>query len=390
MPKRTPQARADVHARTADYERWLHQCVDVVAPELALKHERMQSRAFVFFRATFYRWADYLLEAPELFKSFRRVDGMGDAHIENFGTWRDEEGRLAWGANDLDEACKAPWLSDVLRLAVSARLAIDEGSLHLKAGEAAGAILAGYTESLKGAGRPHVLAEHSAWLREIAINKMRNPEAAWRKLEASMSDAGPGPSAKLRKQMRASLPARATDVKFHARVAGAGSLGRPRWVARGLLDGSYCAREAKAWMPSALSWAEGKPYKNCRVQAQLLAHSAGARDPVMHTSAGWTIKRIGPEHGRIELDEMQDSTQLLQLLGAMGAEVANLHLSDRSKGARVLTEAKNLSADTFRALSRDFEQRVCEDHKAYVAGVAQALAPKHTRTSSKRASTAQF
>lgn len=368
------KVRTDVHARTHAYERWLRSNVDVVEPELALKHERMASRTFVFFRATFYRWADYLLEAPELFSQFKKVPGMGDAHVENFGTWRDEEGRLAWGANDLDEACRAPWISEILRLAVSARLAADEGSLHIKPGDAADAILAGYIQSLERGGQPHVLAENTQWLRNIAVARMRHPDAAWAKLGASLR-AGE-PPAKLRKLLRASLPGRATQVEFFQRVAGAGSLGRPRWVARALLDGSFCAREAKAWMPSAASWAEGAPYKDASLQRALIAGTKGAKDPVMHTAGGWTIKRIGPEHGRIEIDELKDNAALEQLLSAMGAEIANLHMSEGRRAAKVLDQAKALSRETFRALGRDFEERVRDDQKAYVRGLGANTKPK--------------
>lgn len=29
---------------------------------------------------------------------------IGDLHVENYGTWRDAEGRWVWGVNDFDEA----------------------------------------------------------------------------------------------------------------------------------------------------------------------------------------------------------------------------------------------------------------------------------------------
>jgi hypothetical protein len=32
------------------------------------------------------------------------VTGVGDLHVENFGTWRDADARLVWGVNDFDEA----------------------------------------------------------------------------------------------------------------------------------------------------------------------------------------------------------------------------------------------------------------------------------------------
>ena len=55
-----------------------------------------------------------------------QVLGVGDLHVENFGTWRDAESRLVWGINDFDEACCLPYTHDLVRLAASARFAIEE------------------------------------------------------------------------------------------------------------------------------------------------------------------------------------------------------------------------------------------------------------------------
>jgi hypothetical protein len=45
---------------------------------------------------------------------------VGDLHLENFGIWRDAEGRLVWGVNDFDEAHPMAFTNDLVRLAVSA------------------------------------------------------------------------------------------------------------------------------------------------------------------------------------------------------------------------------------------------------------------------------
>lgn len=39
---------------------------------------------------------------------------VGDLHVENFGTWRDIEGRLVWGVNDFDEAHPLSYANDAL------------------------------------------------------------------------------------------------------------------------------------------------------------------------------------------------------------------------------------------------------------------------------------
>ena len=44
---------------------------------------------------------------------------VGDLHLENCGTWRDVDGRLVWGVNDFDEAAVMPYVFDLVRLAAS-------------------------------------------------------------------------------------------------------------------------------------------------------------------------------------------------------------------------------------------------------------------------------
>src|SRR4029434_6309457 len=115
----------DVISATESYERWMASRTAVVWKDLALKHQRMSESPFVFLRATFYRWVELfpsvcsdLMDAPHL-------KAIGGLHIGNFGTWRDLEGRLVWGVNDLDEASTLPYVSDLVRLATSVALAID-------------------------------------------------------------------------------------------------------------------------------------------------------------------------------------------------------------------------------------------------------------------------
>jgi uncharacterized protein (DUF2252 family) len=48
-----------------------------------------------------------------------------------FGTWRDVQGRLVWGVNDFDEACRWPFTHDLVRLTTSVFLAVDENHLSI-------------------------------------------------------------------------------------------------------------------------------------------------------------------------------------------------------------------------------------------------------------------
>ena len=126
--------------------------VEVVRADLDTKHADMAADAFTFFRATFYRWCQLWPEVCRDEAAAPRLLALGDPHVENFGTWRDTEGRLVWGANDFDEAHALPYTNDLVRLATSARLAAAEGALVVSTRDACAAILAGYRGLPQGEG----------------------------------------------------------------------------------------------------------------------------------------------------------------------------------------------------------------------------------------------
>src|SRR5690348_12556126 len=113
-----------IQTATRKYETWLGEQLPLIGRDIELKHQRMSEGPFPFLRATFYRWAQTFPDVCPKLMSAPQVLGVGDLHVENFGTWRDIEGRLIWGINDFDEACRLPFTVDLVRLAASAHLAI--------------------------------------------------------------------------------------------------------------------------------------------------------------------------------------------------------------------------------------------------------------------------
>src|SRR5437763_988786 len=94
----------NIHDATSQYEQWLTKYTPLIQADLDTKHQQMAADAFSFLRATYYRWTQIW---PEVCEDLAQAPGalsVGDLHIENFGTWRDREGRLCWGVNDFDEA----------------------------------------------------------------------------------------------------------------------------------------------------------------------------------------------------------------------------------------------------------------------------------------------
>jgi uncharacterized protein (DUF2252 family) len=154
--------RQSITTATRQYETWLATYTPLVKADLALKHVLMKRDAFSFLRATFYRWRQVWPDVCADCVTAPVLRAIGDLHVENFGTWRDREGRLILGINDFDEAYPLPYTNDLVRLAVSAILAIDSTRLAITPTEAYDAILTGYTEGLKSGGQPYVCAGRAA------------------------------------------------------------------------------------------------------------------------------------------------------------------------------------------------------------------------------------
>jgi uncharacterized protein (DUF2252 family) len=86
-------------------------------PELIpLRHERMLSSPFAFYRGTALNMAVDLADTPA---TGFLVQACGDAHLGNFRCFATPERRVIFDIDDLDETLPAPWEWDVKRLCVS-------------------------------------------------------------------------------------------------------------------------------------------------------------------------------------------------------------------------------------------------------------------------------
>jgi uncharacterized protein (DUF2252 family) len=312
----------DVVAATRSYESWLAKQTSIVKPDLKEKHSKMDQSAFEFLRATFYRWVQlWPTECPELADAPALL-GVGDLHLENFGTWRDSEARLIWGINDLDEANPVSYTSDVVRLATSAVLAVRERELPVSAQSACDAILEGYEGAIRRGGQPVVLAERRRWLRRIAIRQLEDPRDFWREFTAADTARGKLPH----EALRTLLPA-GVHYRVIARTAGIGSLGRPRFVALAEWGGAKIAREAKALIPSAAAWASDSP-PGVTFIADLQARAVRIPDPFYRVADKWIVRRLAPDCTKIEMSGLPKQGYQTKLLRAMGWETGNVHLAN--------------------------------------------------------------
>ena len=318
-----------IEPATRQFESWLGRQIPLVRADLVLKHTFMTRDPFSFLRATCYRWMQVW---PQVCADIVRapvVLAVGDLHLENFGTWRDREGRLIWGVNDFDEAYPLPYTNDLVRLAVSAALAIKAQHLTIRPQAACDAILTGYMDALKAGGQPFVLAEHHGWLREIATNILRDPVRFWEKMQALPPLKGTI-SARARAALDHLMPEPRLSYRLRRRVSGMGSLGHPRYVALAEWQGGTIAREAKALAASACLWArEGQGPHTIQYQA-LLDRAVRSRDPWVHVQDNWIVRRLAPYCSHIELASLPKKRDESRLLYAMGWETANIHLGSRN------------------------------------------------------------
>lgn len=303
-----------IDANTA-HEAYLARHCEAVPADLATKRTAMAKDRFGFLRATCFRFAARFSALLPEAASQLTVPSVGDAHLENFGTWRDAEGRLVWGVNDLDEAAMLPWPTDLLRLATSALLTRRAPDAHA----VQRALLDGYTAGL-GAPRPFILDEANAGMRDIAAPTPEGRAAFWSRIDRLAPGEPPGA---MRAALLAALPAGCGPARFAPRVAGLGSLGRARFVAVAEWRGGRVVREAKAMLPSA--WVEAGYPNAGSLDVAALAHGPQrAPDPWLSMGHGLVIRRLAPDSRKLDIAPGREPV-FLALLGAMGAELANFH-----------------------------------------------------------------
>ncbi|MBN8911175.1 MAG: DUF2252 family protein [Rhizobiales bacterium] len=344
------------------YESWLRKALgkDLVAADLKRKNDIMADSAFVFLRGTYWRWAEMAFEAFPDLATAPEVLAVGDIHLENFGTWRDADGRLVWGINDFDEAAPMPYALDLVRLAASAALAANDRAP--KFDSACDAILEGYRTGLASPA-PVVLDRDWAWLRDKVVVPEEERQKFWKKIAARKLEAAPD---RFRKALRQEMPEPRLPFDTARRVAGTGSLGRPRWIGVADWRGAPIVREAKAVLTSAWSLARGKPSEPVRL-AEIAAGRFRAPDPWYRVANGIVSRRLSPNNRKIEAGAIDDRLHGRRMLKTMGFELANIHASARGAGAAIARDLKMRRADWLRTATEAATQAVQADYKQFTS-----------------------
>ncbi len=314
---------------TRKYESWLAGMTEIIQSEIDLKHKNMAENPFSFFRAAFYRWIQVFNKVCKDDSSAPYVLGVGDLHVENFGTWRDIEGRLVWGINDFDETYYLPYTNDLIRLTASAHLAISENHLKLEKADACDSILKGYIDSLTAGGGAFVLSDKHKWLHDAATFRLKDPVKFWDKM-SGFKESKKGAQGEIVKTLLKSMPGYSPDYKLVQRIAGLGSLGRQRVVVIANWNGGLIAREAKAFVPSTYVFIDEELPEDSFYEA-ILDNAVRCKDPYLSIKKKWIIHRLAPDCSRIELESLPAEHDEAKLLYAMGWETANIHMGSKKE-----------------------------------------------------------
>jgi hypothetical protein len=354
----------NIHKATKSYEKWMRSCTHVVEAELRSKHERIREDLFDFFRGTFYRWAQLWPEVcPDLSRA-PRVLASADLHVGSFGTWRDSEGRLAWGIDDFDESYPLPYTNDLVRLATSVKIVIDSETLTIKLKDGCEAILQGYRETLAKGGCPIVLAEQEANLERLGVAALKPPGDFWSTLNA-LPAVRRGLPSDAHQALKNSLPDPSLEYKVVRRQAGMGSLGQQRFVAIARWQGGFIAREAKAVTPSACLWLHGRISHRQSFYEPVIASAVRSPDVFQKIVGKWLLRRLSPESNPIEIDDWPAERDEETLLHAMGTEAANVHLGSKRRVKNILKDLRGRKSNWLHSGAKDMAKIIERDWKSY-------------------------
>jgi Uncharacterized protein conserved in bacteria (DUF2252) len=352
----------NIQQSTRSYEDWMrrHLGPDVVEKDLARKHEKMRRDAFSFLRATYWRWAETVLDICPDLADAPAVLAVGDIHLENFGTWRDADGRLAWGVSDFDEAAEMPYVVDLMRLATSALVAGPPAGVP--ATTLCAAILKGYRLGLS-APQPLILDRDLAWLRESVAVSEKQRAKFWKKVDGARRERAP---ARYRRALAAAMPEPRPAIRTARRTAGSGSLGRPRWIGIADWRGAPVVREAKALLPSAWERANGR--SNAKIRCHDIANGRyRAVDPWFRIETGIAVRRLSPNNRKIEADGEVGALLSPPTLEAMGFDLAGAHLGTRNRAGAIAEDLSRRKRGWLLAGAARMAAAVERDHEAWKA-----------------------
>jgi hypothetical protein len=343
------------------YEAWLRAELgkEVVEKDIATKHDKMALGPFPFLRATYWRWAETILDVCPQLADAPSVLAVGDIHLENYGTWRDDDGRLIWGVNDFDEAADMPYVLDLVRLGTSASI----GCRHLESTALICAnILRGYSDGLANP-HPIILDHDYAWLRKLVAVPNREREHFWAKI-AALEPSRQRPAARYVQAITRAMPDKGLAIDYFPRTAGAGSLGRPRFVGVSQWRGAPIVREAKAALPSAWTLPKGRGARGIRCY-EMATGTFRAPDPWYALLDDVVVRRLSPNNRKLDAETHPIELVDRRMLRLMAHDLASIHLGEVDARKMIQRDLRKRGTDWLARAVKDAAAFVRDEHQAW-------------------------
>ncbi|AFT89301.1 DUF2252 domain-containing protein [Paraburkholderia phenoliruptrix] len=370
---------------------------------LAMKYKAMRTSPFVFLRGTCHLFYERLPQAGVL-DDAPPVWICGDMHLENFGSYKADNGLVYFDNNDFDEACLAPNLAELARLLTS----VLAGAADLKlsraqalalchtAVEAYGAALAfgkaRWVERETSSGMVRDLFDALASRTRAAhLDRRTTLKGKTRTLKVDGKKALPVSDERRAAvtQFMQQFAAGESDPDFYRvldvarRIAGTGSLGVDRYVilveGKGSPDGNYLL-DLKEALPSSVAPHVRTPQPAWRTEAERVveiqrrnqAVSQAFLHAVDFNQRSYVLRSLQPSEDRVALQDWDGKLPRLEaVVGSMAELSAWAHL--RSGGRQKSSIADEMIAFGNRAdwhsplieLATQCAAQVAADWKTY-------------------------
>jgi uncharacterized protein (DUF2252 family) len=329
---------------------------------LVMKYANLRANPFVFLRGTCHLFYDRL-PADALFTKAPAAWLCGDAHLENFGSYKGDNRLAYFDLNDFDEAALAPvtwelvrFLSSILVAGGSLRATPDDSNALCKVflEGYAGALALGkarWVERDTASGLVHeLLATLKARTRAAFLDKRTERKNGGRRIRrdgehALRADrAGRERAARLIDAFAASQdnPGFFRVLDVARRIAGTGSLGMERYVVlvegKGSPDGNYLLDLKQATSSSLVphlkirqpAW-PSQAHRVVAVQRRMQAVSMAFLHPIVDGKSSYVLRDLQPSEDRVSLDVRRTGLgQVSGVIEEMGQLMAWAHL--RSSG----------------------------------------------------------
>ena len=391
-------------------------------PELvARKYRAMARDPFVFFRGTAHLfWEDWPSVGGEALDDAPLAWCCGDLHLENFGSYRGDNGLAYFDLNDFDEAALAPATRDTARFLTSTCLAAESLGLSTQTvRQLEASFLDGYAAALT-AGKARWIERSIAtgWIRDLLRSVENRTQGELledrtivregrRQFRIDEKRTFRLPVAERRRvaQSIARFAARQPDPAYYrvldvvGRIAGTGSLGVPRYAVLIRGDGGRDARilDVKLARASALavylapSLADRQPSRRneadrvIQVQQRMQAIPPDLLSRLTIGTKPFVVRELQPMADRLDLAAWDGRVgKLRRAVGAMGELTAWAQLRGASQGGAASVDALIAFARSrpirgrLLAFARDYAKRARADWADFRDCVASAMGSSPT------------